>query len=175
MTVTVESPFFATQNVVTHISDGYADMVKFRDYHRPSGTMRPGFLTDDDIFLSGFVDKEQNVTYESHDFWIRFDNRYGSRFDAKIIVHNGAGVQSLGVEYHIAVALKALVDAGQMIPAYHMCWGLFDMARRAREIGATEIKQAFVNGTLKKKRRNNRYYVTIEAVNDAGQSTVKFC
>lgn len=174
MTVTLEGPFFAPQNVVTHISDGYAGMVKFREGHY-AHDLRPGFLTDDDIFLSGFVDKEQNVTYESHDFWIRFDNRYGSRFDAKIIVHNGAGVQSLGVEYHIAVALKALVDAGQMIPAYHMCWGLFDMARRAREIGATEIKQAFVNGTLKKKRRNNRYYVTIEAVNDAGQSTVKFC
>lgn len=129
MTVTVESPFFAAQNVVTHISDGYAGMVKFREGHY-AHDLRPGFLTDDDIFLSGFVDKEQNVTYESHDFWIRFDNRYGSRFDVKIIVHNGAGVQSLGVEYHIAVALKALVDAGQMIPAYHMCWGLFDMARR---------------------------------------------
>ena len=169
MTVTLESPFFAQQNVVTHIGDGYAGMVKFREGHY-AHDLRPGFLTDDDIFLSGFVDKEQNVTYKSHDFWIRFDNHYGSRFDAKIIVHNGAGVQSLGVEYQIAVALKALVDAGQMIPAYHMCWGLFDMARRAREIGETEIKQAFVNGTLKKKRRNNRYYVTIEAVNDAGHS-----
>lgn len=162
------------ENVVTHVDNGcIPNIVKFRDngwsdYHNH----RPNFITDDDVFLSGYVDKETNVTYETHDFWVRFEGS-GRRYTAMLIVHNGSGTSVLRVNHHVARGLKALIEAGQLIPAYHLAWGLFDVARDARQMGANQIKNAFVTGTLKKKRRNGHYYVTIERTNEAGQETVQ--
>lgn len=156
------------RNRVIKLSDGYApNCVPFRSGNGYRD-MRPNFITDDDVFLEGF--SENGVTYQSHNFWVRFEkpNDRSGWFGGEIFVKHGGGVESLGLEYHTARGLKSIIDSGDLKSAFHLCWGLVDLARRAREMGQQEAKtrvfEAFVDGRLKKRKQRgtNTYRVEIE-------------
>lgn len=113
----------------------------------PDDTMIPA----DAIELKGFI--ENNVTYESHTFYLSINQSAGGRFlDSEIYMRNGAGLYRLGVRHMLARALKALVDAGDERSAFMACWEIFDQVRAAREHVWTWVKRAFLAGRLKKRR-----------------------
>lgn len=111
--------------------------------------------------LPGFV--LGNTTYESHHFWVHFaryvprnpnvkkSERYSSVY---IRVNHGAGWEVWSGDYMLAESLRRYGDDD--IGLFLLCWYLIDNARSARAAGreaaATEYRQAFVDGRLKKRK-----------------------
>jgi hypothetical protein len=122
------------------------------------------------VHLPGFVDKERNVTYESHTFWVEWewkqpDFRHAIPGQtvpngAIIWVRHGGGVQRLRVDRHIAPALHRLIEAGDAVMSFHLCWGLHDVARStasaARAAEKKRLEDAFVRGWLRKRKVTGR-------------------
>lgn len=149
-------------SVVKNIGDGYSNMVPFRGTGAYRRDMRPDFITEKHVFLSGFVDEAENVTYESHNFWIEFE-QFSTRegiYRAVITVVHGGGVRQLTVEYGIAEALNVLIREGYSQLAFKMCWRLFDLSDVAYATGASDtrrdIYKAFTEGRLKKRKKPGR-------------------
>lgn len=157
MSIQTEGPFFKVKHQVMKIGDGYTGVVQFRP-GPGRRDMRPDFITDDDLALLGFVDKERNVTYESHNFWVQFDKnpRNGKNWGATITVMHGGGVEQLIVRDMVADAIELVAQADERA-AFKLCWGLFEVARDAHTAGCKETRskcfEAFVDGRLKKRKK----------------------
>lgn len=119
------------------------------------------------VVLRGFV--ENGVTYESHTFFVEYGrDGYRSGPEAMIYCLNGSGWSALPVRHMIAGALSALIATGREREAFKLCWELFEKVREARSSVWAEMKIAFLQGRLKKRRvrggtrENPRYEVYIE-------------
>ena len=122
------------------------------------------------VHLPGFIDRERNVTYESHHFWVEwvwqqplFNHAVPRRkapMGAYIWVRNGAGVQRLGVDDKVAQALYRLIVTSDAEVSFLLCWGLHEMERSAasaaRVAEKKRLEAAFVDGRLKKRKMPGR-------------------
>ena len=130
------------------------------------------------VHLPGFIDRERNVTYESHHFWVEwvwpqplFNHavpRQPVPIGATIWVRHGGGVQRLRVDRHVAPSLYRLIATGDAVTSFHLCWGLHDLARltasAARAAEKERLEDAFVSGQLRKRKVPGReaYRVWVE-------------
>lgn len=114
--------------------------------------------------LPGFV--ECGVTYESHQFWVVFDD-WGAKPDnwktkarphALLYVRHGGGVETIAICHMFARQLRDLFVSGttDTAGAFFMCWGIFELARDAAANEARTVREyhlrAFANGQMKKRK-----------------------
>jgi hypothetical protein len=117
--------------------------------------------------LDGF--SYEGVTYQSHTFFIDFykykrDKETTEPQGVIIRVNHGSGWEVLSGDYMLA---KALIRwTGDAKGLFWLCWSLIEGAKSNFKIGQhiaeKEIKQAFIEGRIKKKKvRNTDHYKVI--------------